>query len=213
MRGWLNARAGVALTDVALVCRPAPTRPAASRRSSSILPEGVQADARRRQVAERHAGRGRDRLRASSRVRRPASCRGTRTSCGCFPDYLGDGGGRLQAHQGVADHAYHRRAEARSSTRHPWVARNLSTPSRNRSAAASSACSIRRCRAIRSPGCRPTRAGCATCSAATRSPSASRRIARRSSSSLLYTYEQGIAHRHAKPEELFPKGVMTLVRV
>jgi 4,5-dihydroxyphthalate decarboxylase len=28
-----------------------------------------------------------------------------------------------------------------------------------------------------------------------------------------YTYEQGIAHRHAKPEELFPKGVMTLVRV
>ena len=28
-----------------------------------------------------------------------------------------------------------------------------------------------------------------------------------------YTYQQGIAHRHAKPEELFPKGVMTLVRV
>jgi 4,5-dihydroxyphthalate decarboxylase len=28
-----------------------------------------------------------------------------------------------------------------------------------------------------------------------------------------YTYEQGIAHRLAKPEELFPKGVMTLVRV
>ena len=30
---------------------------------------------------------------------------------------------------------------------------------------------------------------------------------------LRYTYEQGIAHRHAKPEDLFPKGVMTLVRV
>jgi 4,5-dihydroxyphthalate decarboxylase len=30
---------------------------------------------------------------------------------------------------------------------------------------------------------------------------------------LRYTYEQGIAHRHAKPEEIFPKGVMTLVRV
>ena len=28
-----------------------------------------------------------------------------------------------------------------------------------------------------------------------------------------YTFEQGIAHRHAKPEELFPKGVMTMVRV
>ncbi|MGE3709875.1 MAG: ABC transporter substrate-binding protein [Hyphomicrobiaceae bacterium] len=30
---------------------------------------------------------------------------------------------------------------------------------------------------------------------------------------LLYTYQQGIAHRHAKPEEIFPKGVMTMVRV
>lgn len=30
---------------------------------------------------------------------------------------------------------------------------------------------------------------------------------------LRYTYEQGIAHRHAKPEEIFPKGVMTMVRV
>jgi 4,5-dihydroxyphthalate decarboxylase len=30
---------------------------------------------------------------------------------------------------------------------------------------------------------------------------------------LRYTYEQGIAHRHAKPEEIFPKGVMTSVRI
>ena len=30
---------------------------------------------------------------------------------------------------------------------------------------------------------------------------------------LLYTHQQGIAHRHAKPEELFPKGVMTNVVV
>ncbi|MPZ55934.1 MAG: ABC transporter substrate-binding protein [Rhizobiales bacterium] len=28
-----------------------------------------------------------------------------------------------------------------------------------------------------------------------------------------YTYEQGIAHRLAKPEEIFPEGVMTMVRV
>jgi 4,5-dihydroxyphthalate decarboxylase len=28
-----------------------------------------------------------------------------------------------------------------------------------------------------------------------------------------YTYEQGIAHRHAKPEEIFPKGVMTMIKV
>lgn len=30
---------------------------------------------------------------------------------------------------------------------------------------------------------------------------------------LLYTHQQGIAHRHAKPEDLFPKGVMTSVVV
>jgi 4,5-dihydroxyphthalate decarboxylase len=30
---------------------------------------------------------------------------------------------------------------------------------------------------------------------------------------LRYTYEQGIAHRHAKPEDIFPKGIMTSVRV
>ncbi len=28
-----------------------------------------------------------------------------------------------------------------------------------------------------------------------------------------YTFEQGIAKRHVKPEEIFPKGVMTMVRV
>jgi 4,5-dihydroxyphthalate decarboxylase len=30
---------------------------------------------------------------------------------------------------------------------------------------------------------------------------------------LRYSHEQGIAHRHAKPEEIFPKGIMTSVRV
>src|SRR5262245_16038640 len=30
---------------------------------------------------------------------------------------------------------------------------------------------------------------------------------------LRYTHEQGIAHRHAAPEEIFPKGIMTSVRV
>ena len=29
---------------------------------------------------------------------------------------------------------------------------------------------------------------------------------------LRYTREQGIAHRHAAPEEIFPKGIMTSVR-
>ena len=30
---------------------------------------------------------------------------------------------------------------------------------------------------------------------------------------LRYTHEQGIAHRRAKPEEIFPKGIMTSVKV
>jgi 4,5-dihydroxyphthalate decarboxylase len=30
---------------------------------------------------------------------------------------------------------------------------------------------------------------------------------------LLYTYQQGIAHRHAKVEEIFPPGIMTKIIV
>ena len=30
---------------------------------------------------------------------------------------------------------------------------------------------------------------------------------------LRYTHEQGIAHRHVKPEEIFPKGIMTSVKI
>jgi 4,5-dihydroxyphthalate decarboxylase len=30
---------------------------------------------------------------------------------------------------------------------------------------------------------------------------------------LRYTHEQGIAHRHVKPEDIFPKGIMTSVKV
>jgi 4,5-dihydroxyphthalate decarboxylase len=28
---------------------------------------------------------------------------------------------------------------------------------------------------------------------------------------LLYTHQQGIAHSHVKPEDIFPKGIMTKV--
>jgi 4,5-dihydroxyphthalate decarboxylase len=28
-----------------------------------------------------------------------------------------------------------------------------------------------------------------------------------------YSHEQGIAHRRVKPEEIFPKGIMTSVRI
>ncbi|MBO0752353.1 MAG: ABC transporter substrate-binding protein, partial [Bradyrhizobiaceae bacterium] len=30
---------------------------------------------------------------------------------------------------------------------------------------------------------------------------------------LQYTFEQGIAHRHAKPEEIFPAGIMAPVKI
>jgi 4,5-dihydroxyphthalate decarboxylase len=28
---------------------------------------------------------------------------------------------------------------------------------------------------------------------------------------LLYSYQQGIAHKHVQPEDIFPKGIMTSV--
>ena len=55
------------------------------------------------------------------------------------------------------------------------------------------------------------RGACATCSTAIRSRSASRRTARRCEQFLRYTHEQGIAHRHAKVEDIFPKGMMVEV--
>jgi 4,5-dihydroxyphthalate decarboxylase len=30
---------------------------------------------------------------------------------------------------------------------------------------------------------------------------------------LQYTFEQGIAHRHAKPDEIFPPGIMVSVKI
>jgi 4,5-dihydroxyphthalate decarboxylase len=30
---------------------------------------------------------------------------------------------------------------------------------------------------------------------------------------LLYTYQQGIAHKHVKPEDIFPAGIMTKIVV
>ncbi|HWN51592.1 MAG TPA: ABC transporter substrate-binding protein [Xanthobacteraceae bacterium] len=62
---------------------------------------------------------------------------------------------------------------------HPWAARNLYNAFNDRSGAASNACSIRQCRAIRCRGCRPMRARCATSSAATPIRSGSRRTGRR----------------------------------
>ena len=84
---------------------------------------------------------------------------------------------------------------------------------RVRSGGASSACSIRQCPAIPSPGCPPTCAKCARCLTATRSHSGSRKTALPLRQFLRYTHEQGIAHRHAKPEEIFSKGIMTPVKV
>ena len=94
----------------------------------------------------------------------------------------------------------------------PWVARNLYNAflaSKNRSVERLMDPAVSR---YPWPGCRPMRARWPSSSAAICFRSASTRTAR-PWSSLRYTHEQGIAHRHVKPEEIFPKGVMTSVKI
>ena len=138
--------------------------------------------------------------------------RGTRTSCDCSPttckreeEYFQD--------TGVWPIMHIIAMQRHLLDENPWIARNLYTPSTNPSAAASSACSTPPSRATRSRGCPPTHVACATSSVATHSRSASKRTARRYEQLLLYTWQQGIAHSHAQPEDIFPAGIMTKVVV
>jgi hypothetical protein len=80
------------------------------------------------------------------------------------------------------------------------------TPSSNRSAAASSACSIPPSRAIRSPGCRAMRARCMTCSTATLSLTASKRTGRRWSSFCATPASRGSRTATPRPRRFSPRG-------
>ena len=173
-----------------------------------------EAHARRRQVAVRNAGVGRDRLRHHRASADLLPRRRIPMSCASIPTTSAWKKNTTPAHEGVADHAHHRDEEAASSTRtRGWRAisttRSWSSKRRSRRAP------VRSCRVALSAarGCRPMRARCATCSAAIPSLTASRKTAPTWEQMLLYTYQQGIAHKHVKPEDIFPKGIMTKVIV
>src|SRR5262249_26349059 len=99
------------------------------------------------------------------------------------------------------------------STSTPGSRATFTTPSSNRSAAASSAYSIPRSRAIHSPGCRAMRARCGTLFDGEPFPYGIEENRPTLEQFLRYTHEQGIADPHAAPEEIFPNGIMTAVRV
>ena len=168
--------------------------------------QGRQAHAHRRQVVERDARGGRDRLRHHRAAARLLPCRAIRTSSGCSRI-----SGRwrrsttrrtkvwpimhiIALQKRVLDEQSLGRAQ--SLQRLP----RLQEPQR-RAADRSGGVALSAGLAadLRAQDARP-------CSAAIRSPTASRRTARPGSRFLRYTHEQGIAHRHVKPEEIFPKG-------
>ena len=109
MRGWLGDECGVTLKDVHWYqAGLEPGRP--HREGRAVDPEGREAHPRRGQVALRHAGEGRDRLRAGGAAARLLHARPSRRGA-AVPELSGDGGAVLRAHQGVADHARDRDQE------------------------------------------------------------------------------------------------------
>ncbi len=192
--------------------RPAPTSRAASRRSSSACPRACELT----RVADKSLS---DMIAAGeidcALIARPPNSflAGHPDVVRLFPDYLADGGGLLRAHQGVADHAHHRDPEAGPRRASLGRAQSLQclrrveapqprAPARPRGLALSAGVAADLC----AQDARPVRRR-------SRSPTGSRRTGRRCTQFLRYTHEQGIAHRHAEPEEIFPKGIMTSVRV
>ena len=209
MRGWLHNEVGVRLQDVHWYQAGANDAGRVEKVELN-LPEGVR--------LTRVADKSLSEMLASGEldcaiIARPPTCflEGHPDVVRLFPDYPRDGGGIFRADQGVADHAHHRRADGTSSTRTPGWRATSTMPSWSRSAEASSACSIPPSRATPCPGCRPTPAACATCSAAIPFPYGIEENRATLEQLLLYAWQQGIAHRHAAPEDLFPPGVMTRV--
>ena len=136
MRGWLNDEHGVGLKDIHWV--QAGTNEAGRIEKVELsLPKGVKLTRVKDKSLSDMLAEGRDRLRhhraAAGLLPQQPSRRGAALS-----RFLGDGGEVLRAHQGVADHAHHRAAEARARRTTPGWRAISTTPSTNRSAAASS---------------------------------------------------------------------------
>jgi 4,5-dihydroxyphthalate decarboxylase len=121
-----------------------------------------------------------------------------------LPEFPRDGRGILHAHEGLADHAHHRDAES-IVDEHPWCAQPVQRVSRVEATLIerildSSGVTLSRCR-----GSRPTRADARHVRTAICFPYGIEENRPTWEQMALYTYQQGIAHRHMKPEDFFPR--------
>jgi len=208
MRGWLKDEHGVALHDVHWY-QAAPTSRAALRRWSSAAARRPAHPCRRQVLSEMVASGEID----CALIARPPNTflAGIPTSCASFRTIWRWRRPTTRA-PSVADHAHHRDPHA-CARRPSWVARNLFNAfveSKRRSLE----------RLLDPAVSRYPLAWLPTYARKMRDlfdgdpfPYGIEENRPTLEQFLRYTHEQGIAHRHAKPEEIFPKGIMTSVKV
>ena len=150
MRGWLMHEGGVALSDIDWV--QAGTNEAGRIEKVELtLPKGVKLTAAPDKTLSGMIASGE--LDAVIIARPPNSFRAKTSRRGAaVPRLRGDGAALLPGHPRLPDHARDRAAQERSSTASLGWRAISTTRSRNPNAAAWSASSIRRCRAIRCRG-------------------------------------------------------------
>ena len=210
MRGWLGDEHGVKLPDIHWVQAGA-NEAGRVEKVESNLPKGVEIT----RIEDKSLSECSPRARStapSSPARPTASATATRRGA-AVPGLLADGGGILRAHQGVADHAHHRDAEGACSTAIPGsraICYNAFLESKRRSVERLSDPAVSRYPLAWLPAyarkMRDMFDGDPFPFGIDENRPTLEQFAR-------YTFEQGIAHRLAKPEEIFPQGVMTMVRV
>ena len=88
----------------------------------------------------------------------------------------------------------------------PWIARNLFNAFEEAKRGAWRVCAVPAISPCR--GTPSTRPLCGTCLPETISPMGSRENRAALQLFLRYAHEQGIAHRHVQPEDIFPPGIM-----
>ena len=210
MRGWLNDEHGVGLKDVNWV--QAGTNEAGRIEKVELsLPKGVKLT------------RVKDKSLSDMLATGEIDCAHHRAAAGLLPQqssrrgaavsgFLGDGGGLLRTHEGVADHAHHRHAEARAGREPVGRAQPLQRLQRLQ-APQRRAPDGPRGVALSGRLAADLHAQDGAMFGGDPFPYGIEENRPTWEQMLRYTYEQGIAHRHAKPEDIFPKGIMTDVRI
>ena len=210
MRGWLNDEHGVGLKDIHWVQAGA-NEAGRIEKVELSLPKGVKLTrVKDKSLSEMLAAGEID----CAIIARPPDCfrNGHPDVVRLFPDFSEMEEKYYEAHQGLADHAHHRAAKARAGGQPVGRAQPLQRlprieePQRRaadgpRGVALSGRVAADLPRKMRDLfGGDPFPYGIDE-----NRPTWEQM--------LRYTHEQGIAHRHVKPEEIFPKGIMTDVKV